>query len=59
MTKVAVLECKRGSIATKRCVLYESDFTDLSQNQHNHCVSTHYLHTLKTQEFRTKDFVVR
>ena len=56
MVKVALLECKSGAMTTLWCVysLHISFPVSIIG-----CVSIHYRCTLKTQEFRTKDFVVR
>ena len=56
MIKVALLQCKSGAMTTLWCVysLHISFLVSLIS-----CVSIHYRCTLKTQEFRTKDFVVR
>ena len=60
MTTVAVLERKSGSIAPLLCLFIPLiHCTLLSHVCIIICVSTHYRCTLKTQEFRTKDFVVR
>ena len=59
MIKVALLECKSGAIATYEACLAQS-FIDTSLLGSVICrVSVCCRCTLKTQEFRTKDFVVR
>ena len=56
MIKVALLGCKSGAMTTLWCVysLHISFPVSIIS-----CVSIRYRCTLKTQEFRTKDFVVR
>ena len=56
MIKVAVLECKSGAIAL---VWFPHSLHTSPLNHIINCVSIHYNSTLKTQEFRTKDFIVR
>ena len=56
MIKVALLECKSGAIAL---VWFHYSLHNYSFNHIINCASIHYACTLKTQEFRTKDFVVR
>ena len=56
MIKVALLECKSGAIAL---VWFPYSLHTSSLNNIINCASIHYDCTLKTQEFRTKDFVVR
>ena len=56
MIKVALLECKSGTIAL---VWFPYSLHTYSLNHIINCASIHYGYTLKTQEFRTKDFVVR
>ena len=56
MIKVALLECKSGTIAL---VWFPYSLHTSPLNHIINCASIHYYCTLKTQEFRTKDFVVR
>jgi len=56
MIKVALLECKSGTIAL---VWFPYSLHTSSLNHIINCASIHYDCTLKTQEFRAKDFVVR
>ena len=56
MIKVALLECKSGAIAL---VWFPYSLHNYSLSHIINCASMHYVCTLKTQEFRTKDFVVR
>ena len=56
MIKVALLEYKSGTIAL---VWFPYSLHTSPLNRIINCVSIHYDYTLKTQEFRTKDFVVR
>ena len=56
MIKVALLECKSGTIAL---VWLPYSLHASLLNRIINCASMHYDCTLKTQEFRTKDFVVR
>ena len=58
MIKVALLECKSGAIATNDACLAPLFIAHFFPQPYNY-TSTHYRCTLKTQEFRTKDFVVR
>ena len=60
MTTEAVLEHKSGSIAPLLCLFIPLiHCTLLFHVCIIICVSIHYRRTLKTQEFRIKDFVVR
>ena len=60
MTREAILECKSGSIAAQRCLFCSVIHCTLTfLNSITSCMSVHYRCTLKTQEFRTKDFLVR
>ena len=56
MIKVALLEGRSGTIAL---VWFYYSLHTYSLNHIINCASIHYGYTLKTQEFRTKDFVVR
>ena len=59
MIKVALLECKSGAIATQigfLLLLFFAHFHHKSSNPL--CINRLSLHA-QTQEFRTKDFVVR
>ena len=56
MIKVPLLECKSGAIAL---VWFPYSLHTSSLNHIISSASAHYDCTLKTQEFRTKDFVVR
>ena len=56
MIKVPLLECKSGTIAL---VWFPYSLHISYLNHIINCASIHYDCTLKTQEFRTKDFVVR
>ena len=56
MIKVALLECKSGAIVL---VWFPYSLHNHPLNHIINCASIHYICTLKTQEFRTKDFVVR
>ena len=56
MIKVALLECKSGAIAL---VWFPYSLHTSSLNHIINCAPIHYNYTLKIQEFRTKDFVVR
>ena len=56
MIKVPLLECKSGAIAL---VWFPYSLHTSSLNRIINCASIYYGCTLKTQEFRTKDFVVR
>ena len=56
MIKVALLECKSGAIAL---VWFPYSLHNYSLSHIINYASIHYTCTLKTQEFRTKDFVVR
>ena len=59
MTTVTVLECKRGSIAEKSGSFASLISQHFSSKSYNTLKINTLLQTLKTQEFRTKDFVVR
>ena len=56
MIKVALLECKSGAIAL---VWFPYSLHNYSLSHIINYASIHYTCTLKTQEFRPKDFVVR
>ena len=56
MIKVALLECKSGAIVL---VWFPYSLHTSFLNYIINCASMYYDYTLKTQEFRTKDFVVR
>ena len=56
MIKVPLLECKSGAIAL---VWFPYSLHTSLSNRIINCASIHYDYTLKTQEFRTKDYVVR
>lgn len=58
MIKVALLECKSGTIAPNDALLRHSLHTSLLSSIISY-MSAYYRCTLKTQEFRTKDYVVR
>ena len=55
----ALLECKCGAIATNDACLALLFIAHFFPNRITSYTSTYYRCTLKTQEFRTKDFVVR
>ena len=59
MIKVALLECKSGAIATNDAFLLRHSLHTSLLSSIISCMSAYYRCTLKTQEFRTKDFVVR
>ena len=56
MIKVALLGCKSGAIAL---VWFPYSLHTSPRNRIINCASMRYGCTLKTQEFRTKDYVVR
>ena len=56
MIKAALLEYKSGAIAL---VWFPYSLHNYSLNRIINCASIHYVCTFKTQEFRTKDFIVR
>ena len=59
MIKVALLECKSGAIATNDAFWFRHSLHTSLLSSIISCMSAHYRCTLKTREFRTKDFVVR